>query len=53
MDEGVALLERVQRAVSSGELNGLEAFSAKGRDLEREARDIDELGRGIRLRFGL
>jgi hypothetical protein len=53
MGEGLALLERVQGAMSSGELTGLEALSEKGRDLEREAREIDELGRIIRQRFGV
>jgi hypothetical protein len=53
MDEGIALLERVQGAVSSGDLGGLDALTSKGRELEAEARAIDELGRTIRQRVGL
>lgn len=52
MGEGVALLERVQGAVSSGDLAGLDGLAGASRDLEREAREIDALGRSIKQRYG-
>ena len=48
MGEGLDLLERVKGALSSGDLGGLDGLQEKARDLEREARAIDELGRTIR-----
>ena len=48
MGEGLDLLERVKGALSSGDLGGLDGLQEKARDLEREARAIDELARTIR-----
>lgn len=53
MAEGLTLLEQVQGAMSGGDPGGLQHLAEKGRELEQEARAIDELGKGIRLRFGL
>lgn len=50
MGEGLALLERVKTALSSGDIAGLDGLQEKARDLEREAKEIDELGRKIRQR---
>jgi len=52
MGEGLALLERVKNAFSSGDMSGLDGLQGKARDLEREARAIDELGQQIRERNG-
>jgi hypothetical protein len=50
MGEGVALLERVKNALTSGDLGGLDGLQQSARDLEREARAIDELGKQLRQR---
>lgn len=50
MAEGLALLERVRGALSSGDLGGLDGLQEKARALEREAKEIDELGRKLRPR---
>jgi hypothetical protein len=53
MSEGLALLERVKNALTSGELGGLDNLQEKAREVEREAREIDELGKEIRQRYGM
>lgn len=52
MNGGLALLEKLQGTIASGDLGSLESLPTAGRDLEREAREIDELGRQIRQRYG-
>jgi hypothetical protein len=49
---GLSLLEKLQATIASGDLGSLESLPTAGRDLEREAREIDELGRQIRQRYG-
>jgi hypothetical protein len=53
MADGLALLEQVQGALAGGDPGGLMAMGERGRELEREARAIDELGRSLRQQYGL
>ena len=50
MTEGIGLLERVRTALGSGDLGALDGIQESARELEREAKAIDELGRKLRAR---
>jgi hypothetical protein len=50
MAEGLELLAHVKTALSSGDLGGLDGLQERTRDLEREAKEVDELGRKLRQR---
>lgn len=50
---GMALLEKLQGAIASGSMEGLDQFPTVGRQLEVEARAIDELGKQIRQKYGV
>lgn len=50
MAEGLGLLERVRTALGSGDLGALDGLQEKARALEREAKEVDELGRKLRGR---
>ena len=51
--EALALLEKVQRGVASGGLEGLLSLSGEARQLEAETREIDALAAELKRRFGL
>jgi hypothetical protein len=50
---GLALLEKLQAALGRGTMDGLDEFPAQGRQLEAEARAIDELAKQIRQKYGV
>ena len=50
MTEGIGLLERVRTALGSSDLAALDGIQESARELEREAKAIDELGRKLRAR---
>jgi hypothetical protein len=50
---GMALLEKLQGAIAKGSMEGLDQFPTVGRQLEAEARAIDELGKEIRQKYGV
>lgn len=50
MAEGLGLLERVRTALGSGDLGALDGLQENARALEREAKEVDELGRKLRGR---
>jgi len=51
--EALALLEKLQRGVASGGLEGLLSLSGEARQLEAETREIDGLAAELKRRFGL
>ncbi|HET9315447.1 MAG TPA: hypothetical protein VFQ51_07635, partial [Vicinamibacteria bacterium] len=50
MAEGIGLLERVRTALASSDLSAVDGLQERARALEREAKEIDELGRKLRAR---
>jgi hypothetical protein len=50
MAEGIGLLERVRTALASGDLGALDGLQESARALEREAKEVDEMGRKLRAR---
>ena len=51
--EALALLEKLQRGVASGGLEGLMSLSGEAQQLEAETREVDALAAELKRRFGM
>jgi hypothetical protein len=53
LNQALALLEKLQRGLASGGLEGLLSLSGEARQLEAETREIDALAAELKRRFGM
>jgi len=53
LNQALALLEKLQRGLASGGLEGLLSLSGEARQLEAETREIDALAAELKRRYGL
>ena len=53
LGRALALLEKLQGGVVSGDLEGLVSLSGESRELETETRAIDALAKQLKRQFGV